>query len=78
MLDGLILFHFLPKYVSSVVFKGSILGGARQFWGNPYLNSTTVLFDIFMCPLSHSHHCYVRVRPIHIWYIAIDLINKLV
>jgi len=28
-----------------VVFKGGILGGARQFWGNPYLNSTTVLFD---------------------------------
>jgi len=28
-----------------VVFKGSILGGARQFWGNSYLNSTTVLFD---------------------------------
>jgi len=28
-----------------VVFKDSILGGARQFWGNPYLNSTTVLFD---------------------------------
>jgi len=30
-----------------VVFKGGILGGARQFWGNPYLNSTTVLFDIY-------------------------------
>jgi len=28
-----------------VVFKGGILGGARQFWGNPYLNNTTVLFD---------------------------------
>jgi len=36
---------FVPKYVSRVVFKGGILGGARQFWGNPYLNSTTVLFD---------------------------------
>jgi len=36
---------FIPKYVSKVVFKGSILGGARQFWGNPYWNSTTVLFD---------------------------------
>jgi len=33
------------KYVSRVVFKGGILGGARQFWGNPYLNSTIVLFD---------------------------------
>jgi len=36
---------FIPKYVSRVVFKGGILGGACQFWGNPYLNSTTVLFD---------------------------------
>jgi len=49
MLDGLILFHkgdFILKYVSRVVFKGGILGGTRQFWGNPYLNSTIVLFDI--------------------------------
>jgi len=28
-----------------VVFKGGILGSARQFWGNPYLNSMTILFD---------------------------------
>jgi len=28
-----------------IFFKGGILGGTRQFWGNPYLNSTTVLFD---------------------------------
>jgi len=26
---------FVPKYVSRVVFKGRILGDARQFWGNP-------------------------------------------
>jgi len=37
---------FVSKYVSRVVFKGGILGGTRQFRGNPYLNSTTVLFDI--------------------------------
>jgi len=42
---------FVPKYVSRVVFKDGILGSARQFWGNPYLNSTTVLFDI-------SHNSY--------------------
>jgi len=36
---------FVPKYVSRVVFKGGILGGTHQFWDNPYLNSTTVLFD---------------------------------
>jgi len=50
VLDGLILFRkgdFVPKYVSRVVFKDGILGGARQFRGNPYLNSTTVLFDNF-------------------------------
>jgi len=49
MLDGLILFRksdFRSEvYVSTVVFKGGILGGAHQFWGNPYLNSATVLFD---------------------------------
>jgi len=28
-----------------VVFKGGILGGARQFWGNPYSKSMTKLFD---------------------------------
>jgi len=36
---------FVPKYVFRVVFEGGILGSARNFWGNPYLNSTTVLFD---------------------------------
>jgi len=39
---------FAPKYVFRVVFEGGFLGGARNFWGNPYLNSTTVLFDIFV------------------------------
>jgi len=28
-----------------MVFGGGILGGAHKIWGNPYLNSTTVLFD---------------------------------
>jgi len=28
-----------------MVCGGGILGGARKIWGNPYLNSTTVLFD---------------------------------
>jgi len=27
---------FGPKYDFRVVFKGGILSGARQFWGNPY------------------------------------------
>jgi len=37
---------FVVKYVSAMVFGGGILGGARKIWGNPYLNSTTVLFDM--------------------------------
>jgi len=28
-----------------MVFGGGILGGVRKIWGNPYLNSMTVLFD---------------------------------
>jgi len=39
-----------------VVFKGSILGGVHQFWGNPYLNSTTVLFDT-TAPHYHTATC---------------------
>jgi len=51
MLDGLIKVIFVPKYVFRVVFKGGILGGVLQFWVNPYLNSTTVLFDMlsYLC-----------------------------
>ena len=36
---------FVVKHVSAMVFGGGILGGARKIWGNPYLNSMTVLFD---------------------------------
>ena len=36
---------FVAKYVSAMVFGDGILGGAHKIWGNPYLNSTTVLFD---------------------------------
>jgi len=45
-----------------VVFKGGILGGARQFWGNPYLNSTTVLFVSLLsdCPALLSWHSYAQ------------------
>jgi len=32
---------FVVKYVSAMVFGG----GVCKIWGNPYLNSTTVLFD---------------------------------
>jgi len=36
---------FAVKYVSAMVFGGGILGSVPKIWGNPYLNSTTVLFD---------------------------------
>jgi len=36
---------FVVKYVSAMVFGGGILGGVHKIWGNPYLNSMTVLFD---------------------------------
>jgi len=39
---------FTPKYFFRVVFEGGFLGGAPNFWGNPYLNSTTVLFDMLL------------------------------
>ena len=48
MLDGLILFRkgdFCGIDVSRMIFEGSILGGTRHFRGDPYLNSTSVLFD---------------------------------
>jgi len=35
-----------------MVFGGGILGGARKIWGNPYLNSTTVLFDMIILILN--------------------------
>ena len=57
MLDGLILFRkviFAPKYVFRVDFEGGFLGSARNFWGNPYLKSTTVLFDVVILILSSS------------------------
>jgi len=34
------------KDVSRMVFEGSFLGSKQNIWGNPYLNSTTVLFDM--------------------------------
>ena len=36
---------FIVQDVYRMVIKGRILGSCH-FWGDPYLNSTTVLFDI--------------------------------
>jgi len=49
MLDGPILLHkviFVVKDISRIVFEGSIFDSTQNIWGNPYLNSTTILFDI--------------------------------
>ena len=48
MLDGLLLFRkgdFCGVRCLRMIFKGRILGGAHHFQGDPYLNSTVVLFD---------------------------------
>ena len=37
---------FIVQDVSRMIFKGRILGGVQNVWANPYLNGTTVLFDI--------------------------------
>jgi len=64
---------FLLRYVSRVVFKGGILGGARQFWGNPYLNSATVLFDT----LDIHSYAYILHSMILLLVVAGILVNLL-
>jgi len=48
MLDGLILTRKGDFRSEVCGFKGGILGSMSQFWGNLYLNITTVLFDVIM------------------------------
>ena len=38
-----------------MIFEGGILGGMSHFWGDPYLNSTTVLFDMYP-PAMHDYN----------------------
>jgi len=38
--------HVICLY-SKLLFLGDNFGGACNFWSDPYLNSTTVLFDYF-------------------------------
>ena len=49
---------FVAKYVAAMVFGDGILGGAHKIWGNPYLNSTTVLFDFEMIIVRIYVHIY--------------------
>jgi len=46
---------FITKNISRIVLKGAFLV-ARNIWGNPYLNSTTVLFDM-------------QILKIHVWWV---------
>ena len=54
---------FVAKYISAMAFGGSILGGARRIWGNPYLNSMTVLFDM---GLKVALKNYVKPYKMHV------------
>ena len=49
VLYGLVLFRkgdFNLANISRMIFKGGILGGARNFHLDSYLNGTTIPFDI--------------------------------
>ena len=45
MLDGLTVFHKGDFRCIRCFKDGSILDSACHFWGDLYLNSTTILFD---------------------------------
>ena len=62
---------FASKYVFRLVFEGGFLGGARNLWGNPYLNSTTVLFDRII----DSNFLRVIQNPSNIYFISFSIIN---
>ena len=53
---------FVAKYVSMMVFGGGILGSAHKIWGNPYLNSTIVLFDMSPAQAHGFYNAYSRTR----------------
>jgi len=54
---------FVAKYVSVMVFGGGILGGAHKIWSNPYLNSTTILFDRSCCFDIEIKMCFSNQKP---------------
>ena len=38
-----------------MIFEGSFFGGVQNIWGNPYLNSITILFD--------NYHTNTEITP---------------
>jgi len=54
ILDGLILLRQSEFCSERLVFEDSFFGGMRNIWGNPYLNSTTVLFDYLVYLLGYT------------------------
>ena len=46
------------KYVPRMFFKGGILGSVQNFWGDPYLNGTTIL-------LIHNIHTALLLMGLH-------------
>ena len=41
-----------------MIFKGGILGSVPHIWEDPYLNSTTVLFDIYFAIVLNSKKAF--------------------
>ena len=60
--------------VGRVIFKSRILGGVQNFQGDPYLNSTTVLFDIFTCL---PCNIFMTGKPTHTATMASELMFHL-
>ena len=55
---------FVVKYISVMVFGG----GALKIWGNPYLNSTTILFDYIY---GQEHVCDRICENLHIFHTTV-------
>ena len=42
---------FVVKDVYRLVFEGRFFGSVQNIWGNPNINSTTILFDVYLVDL---------------------------
>jgi len=52
---------FVTKDVSRIVFEGGIFGDVQNIWGNLYLNSITILFDIIQQLLWGIHQVTINI-----------------
>ena len=73
------------QYVSAMGFGGSILGSAYEIWGNPYLNSNTVLSDkeiklFSMCSFRMSEALKAKIHALalnHHLYVLSFIVYKM-